>query len=384
MSVATLSLPVDTLIQRELPAARGGDHAAYGRIVAACQNTVTAVALAITRDVATSEDIAQDAFLSAWQHLERLQNPDSFLPWLRQITRNLARDHLRKHHDQPMDGPNAELAMAMAADPGPQPMQQLLETEHEKAAAELIAALPEDSRETLLLFYREGQSSQQAAVLLGITDAAVRKRLSRARQLVREELLTRFGDFARASAPSATFVVSVTAGIAALGKPATASAATAALVGTGSAVAGKTLLGSLGFIDGGVIGGALSLYIYRRFLLGFADSLDERRTIARCYNIYIITSLVLGALAGAGVAMLEHFWTAATLIMLGMAVYSYQSLAVIGRVMKPFLERDAARRPQGAARRQLMYRLSFGPSGVIIGNIIVIASLLFAYAHRAQ
>ena len=382
MSVAALPLPVDTLIQRELPAARSGDHAAYGRIVAACQNTVTAVALAITRDVAASEDIAQDAFLSAWQHLERLQNPDSFLPWLRQITRNLARDHLRKHHDQPMDGPNAELAMA--ADPGPQPMQQLLETEHEKAAAELIAALPEDSRETLLLFYREGQSSQQVAILLGITDAAVRKRLSRARQLVRDDLLTRFGDFARASAPSATFVASVAAGIAALGKPATASAATAAVIGTGSAVTGKTLLGSIGFLDGGVIGGALSLYIYRRFLLGFADSLDERRVIARSYNIYIITTLALGFLAGLGVALLQHFWVAATLIMLGTAVYSYQSLVVIGRVMAPFLERDAARRPQGASRRQLMYRLSFGPSGVIIGNIIVIASLFFAYAHRAQ
>ena len=51
--------PIDALIDAELPAARGGDRAAYGRIVAACQNTVTAVALAITHDVSASEDIAQ-------------------------------------------------------------------------------------------------------------------------------------------------------------------------------------------------------------------------------------------------------------------------------------------------------------------------------------
>ena len=63
---------IDALIGAELPAARSGDRAAYGRIVAACQNTVTAVALAITRDVPASEDIAQEAFLSAWQHLKRL------------------------------------------------------------------------------------------------------------------------------------------------------------------------------------------------------------------------------------------------------------------------------------------------------------------------
>ena len=52
------AIAFEELIRRELPAATDGDAHAYGRIVAASQNTVTAVALAITRDVATSEDIA--------------------------------------------------------------------------------------------------------------------------------------------------------------------------------------------------------------------------------------------------------------------------------------------------------------------------------------
>src|SRR5690606_39769973 len=64
---------IDLLIKRELPAAVQGDRDAYGRIVIASQNAVTAVALAITRDVPTSEDIAQEAFLSAWHHLPRLK-----------------------------------------------------------------------------------------------------------------------------------------------------------------------------------------------------------------------------------------------------------------------------------------------------------------------
>ena len=86
MQAAVCDLHIDDLIRRELPAAARGDAHAYGRIVAASQNAVTAVALAITRDVPASEDIAQEAFLSAWTHLPRLQNPASFLPWLRQIT----------------------------------------------------------------------------------------------------------------------------------------------------------------------------------------------------------------------------------------------------------------------------------------------------------
>ncbi|MGN6152665.1 MAG: RNA polymerase sigma factor, partial [Lysobacteraceae bacterium] len=247
----TLSLSADATIREALPAARAGDAAAYGRIVAACQNAVTAVALAITRDVQASEDVAQEAFLNAWQHLDRLHNPDSFLPWMRQIARNLARDHLRRQGDRPLDGPNAELAMAMAADPGPQPMHRVLDEEREAAAAELIASLPEDSRETLVLFYREGQSSQQVALLLGITDAAVRKRLSRARQQVRDDLLRRFGEFARASAPGAAFTGIVVGG---LGVAATPASAAAAVVG-GSAAGAGLFAKALALLGGG--GGAM-------------------------------------------------------------------------------------------------------------------------------
>src|SRR3546814_13948604 len=108
-----------------------------------------------------SEDIAQDAFLAAWQNLKRLQNPSSFLPWLRQITRNLARDHLRANRHRPLDGEGAEIAISLAADPSPTPAQQLVQDEREQAATELIAALPADSRAVLTLSYRGGQSTQQ-------------------------------------------------------------------------------------------------------------------------------------------------------------------------------------------------------------------------------
>ena len=55
---------LDLMLQHELPAAARGNQDAYGRIVSACQNTVTAIAYAITRDVQASEDIAQEAFLA--------------------------------------------------------------------------------------------------------------------------------------------------------------------------------------------------------------------------------------------------------------------------------------------------------------------------------
>ncbi len=248
------TLATDLILRENLSAAARGDHDAYGRIVLSCQNTVTAIALSITRDVQASEDIAQEAFLRAWHHLGRLKNADSFLPWLRQITRNLARDHLESRARHAMTGEQAELALELAADTAPTPAERALHTEQERAAAEVIAALPEDSRETLLLYYREGQRSQQVADLLGLTDAAVRKRLSRARQQVREELMARFGEFARSSAPSAAFASAV-AGLIAIAAPPTAAAA---VLGAGTGVAGKGALKLLGASAGAVAIGMIA------------------------------------------------------------------------------------------------------------------------------
>lgn len=277
----TIAQPIDQLIQRELPAAQRGDRDAYGRIVVACQNTVTAVALAITRDVQTSEDIAQDAFISAWEHLKRLQNPSSFLPWLRQITRNLARDHLRARRHQPLDGKTADIAIELAADSTPNPMQQLVADELERTTADLISTLPEDTREVLLLFYREGQSSQQVAMLLGLSDAAVRKRRARARQSLHNDLLARFGEFAQSSAPGVAFTSVVATALAMASPPAAATGIFGVSAAAGAKAIGKITLGSLGSLTVGVIGGLAGVWLGVRAQLRLALDEEERRGLIR-------------------------------------------------------------------------------------------------------
>ncbi len=389
----TAAITIDALIQQELLAARSGDHGAYGRIVAACQNTVTAVALAITRDVATSEDIAQEAFLSAWQHLEKLHSPDSFLPWLRQITRNLARDHLHKYRHQPLDGPNAELVMALAADPGPQPMQRLLEGEREMTAAELIAALPEESRETLLLFYREGQSSQQVAALLGTTDAAVRKRLSRARQLVRDDMLKRFGEFAHSSAPSAAFAMGVTSVIATVGKSAAAaSVSTTGVAAAGAATIGTSILGKgafgiaslSGFVAINLLISVIYAHFQRKHLHGFADTLEERAAIDHSFRTYFHLSIWPGLIAFVVAGFVPGLnWTLAASLLVAIA-FSYATLVTIRGTMKPMLLRDAVRDPKGARKRRFSYECNFG---IVVNAFVWIAyplamALIYKLCHE--
>lgn len=341
---------IDLLIHRELPAAAAGDRDAYGRIVAACQNTVTAVALAITHDVPASEDIAQEAFLSAWQHLKRLQNPASFLPWLRQITRNLARDHLRAARHRPLDGETAELAISLAADPAPTPPQKIAEDERERAAAELISALPEDSRETLLLFYREGQSSQQVAALLGLSDAAVRKRLSRARQDLREDLLKRFGEFAHGSAPGVAFTAMVAGALTVASPPAAAAGILSAGAAVGAKTFGKILLGAAGSIGFAIVASFTAIYLGLRSQLRGAIDEEERQGLIRSAAINALTSLGF-VIALIVIAKATSGWmpaVAATLVF--MAVIFYQSLVVQPRVLARRHALEAARDPVKAAR----------------------------------
>ena len=386
---------LDLMLQRELPDAAAGCQQAYGRIVRACQNTVTAIALAITRDIAASEDIAQEAFLRAWQRLAQLNQPASFLPWLRQITRNLARDWLRANRHRALSGEAADLAIAMAADPAPSPAEHLLQVEEEIAALDIISALPEESRETLLLYYREGQSSQQVASLLGLSDAAVRKRLSRARASVREELLRRFGEFARGSAPSVAFATAVTSATM-LAAPGTASAAIvlggiggAGKLGvsglTGSALSGGGAAGALSlwlgmpslFAAGAVLVAGVGTYWSCWYLLRFAQTAVEAAAIRRFMHIATLTSvLVVGS-----TLLLKRLdagaWASLLMLCAGMAVLNYQSIRVLPRVMRPMLERDAQRR--GTTQPPLLYRCMFSPGAVLVSTAAVMLPIVQHY-----
>lgn len=389
---------LDSMLQTELPAARSGSHEAYGRIVRACQNTVTAIALAITRDVQASEDIAQEAFLKAWQQLDRLRNNASFLPWLRQVTRNLARDWLRAQRHRPLSDEAAEIAIGMAADPAPEPAGRLLRTEEETIAAEVISALPEDSREALLLFYREGQSTQQVAALLGLSDDAVRKRLSRARASVRAELLSRFGEFANASAPSAAFAV-VVAGALATAAPAASAAAVigSGVLGTGAGklgaggiatggVAGGVAGGSLGMIVEtltqhpaaaagaafGLVGGALGYAFTWWYLARFCRAPGELEKVNGFMRLSAITGsawlllLMLATLATRGWAVL------AGLTVLGLFMVAWQYLVVLPRIMHPILAH-----PENTSRRR-EYEYVIGRTGTGVALVIALGAMAFA------
>ena len=393
MTAIATDASLEDRIHFELPAARSGDQAAYGRIVHLSQNATTAIALAITRDVQASQDIAQEAYLKAWQHLGRLQNTTSFLPWLRQITRNLARDHLRARRERLVAGEAADIAIAQAADPDACPMQRIVDDETGRVAADLISELPDESREVLLLYYREGGNSKQVAALLGLSDAAVRKRLSRARRSLREDLMARFREFATGSAPGTAFTVLVTAGLAGFAKPATAGTVAGVAAGGafGAGVAGKAALGSasaLGAAGVSLAFGGLTMWLCRKMVARYADTEAERIAILKLYDRWFLWGSLAGGLLALCIGFIAGFrglpvgWMS-VLLVIALFPYNYPLLTSMPRLMNPLIARDIARDPKGGARRALGYRLMFGPSGLILTNVGLVGVLLILWLKSA-
>ena len=75
--------------------ARRGDAAAWEVLVRQHQEAAFRLAYLLLRDSADAEEVAQDAFVRAYQSLDRFDETRPFRPWLLQITRNLAKNRLR-------------------------------------------------------------------------------------------------------------------------------------------------------------------------------------------------------------------------------------------------------------------------------------------------
>jgi RNA polymerase sigma factor (sigma-70 family) len=219
-------------------AARRGDKRAFVEIVSRHQAMVCGIALSILGDFAASEDAAQEAFLTAWRKFAELREPERLRGWLAQIARNSALGHLRRSRpEEPLE--HLEGAPDLAIDlPGPD--EAAARSEEAALVRETLSKLPEEYRLPLILFYREGHSTRAVAEALGISEDAARQRMSRGREMIREQLAGTVESVLRRTAPTAVFTILIASAIGALAAPAAVAAgvfaaASSAAAGTASA-----------------------------------------------------------------------------------------------------------------------------------------------------
>jgi RNA polymerase sigma-70 factor (ECF subfamily) len=156
-----------------------GDAQAYAILVNRYQRPIFNLLLRMTGCRDTAADLAQEAFIKAYENLERFKLSEKFFPWLYAIAANLARDHWRKkqhaanHADAIRQAAKGNTEKVTAEE---ERLATLLDAGRLRACLE---RLPHDYREALILRFHEGLSMADIGKALGVSTSGAKMRVSR-------------------------------------------------------------------------------------------------------------------------------------------------------------------------------------------------------------
>jgi len=280
-----------------------GDREAFGQIVERYQTLIASLAYCATGDVNQSEDLAQETFVSAWKELGELREPAKLRPWLCRITRFLVSKELRRQGREPVYDAQSLDAVDEWASPEPLPREQAISQEELGLLWRSLERVPPAYREPLVLFYREHQSIEAVAAGLGLSEDAVKQRLSRGRKFLQEEFMAFVAGALDQTRPGKTFALGVLAALPLLGATAKGATVGTALAKHGSMAAKTTGSGGvLQAISNGLIvmvywlnAAVLPLGGYIGYKMGGDRQNSERarRSVATFWRIMGISMLLL-------------------------------------------------------------------------------------------
>jgi RNA polymerase sigma-70 factor, ECF subfamily len=141
------------------------------------------------RSLTDVDDVMQDVFLRIQRGLPRLREEERFGPWVYQIARSAVAAHRRtaaRHPSTSSEPP--EDAAPVAPAPDDEDDDGAVERGVAATAAAFVAMLPSPYREALTLTELEGLTQKEAAAMLGVSVSAMKSRVQRGRQRLREAL----------------------------------------------------------------------------------------------------------------------------------------------------------------------------------------------------
>lgn len=168
----------------------GGQIQAFEIIVRRHGKRLFATALMVLRDEAEAEDIVQDTYVSAYEHLNQFAGRARFSTWLTRIAlyKSLAKVSSRTR-TQPLEYRDSEGEVRQIAvpDTSPNPEQALADKQQANLLYAAIQSLPDNYRRVVLLREIQGADTQATARRLHITPSNVKVRLHRAHHMLRRE-----------------------------------------------------------------------------------------------------------------------------------------------------------------------------------------------------
>lgn len=178
--------------------AKAGDAQAFTDLVKQYERKIYRLAKHITQNDEDAEDVLQESFLKAYEHLDNFQGNSKFYTWIVRIAVNESLMKLRKRKgdrtvplDEPVDT-GEEMVTREIAVWEDNPEQRYSREEIQEILDKAVEGLKPDFRTVFILRDIEELSTEETAETLGISVPAVKSRLLRARLALREKLTRQF------------------------------------------------------------------------------------------------------------------------------------------------------------------------------------------------
>lgn len=367
-------------------ASRGGDREAFGRIVRRYQGMITGLLYANCGDLHRSEDLAQETFIAAWKSLSGLREPAKLPGWLCQVARHRLLDNARSETRR--DARMARAFQDHTEATAPSPEEHALSEEELDLLWKTLREIPQPYRETMVLYYRQGKDAGEVALATDTTEANVRQRLARGREMLREQVAAMLERNLVRSAPGPAFSLAVIAALPSL-VPHTAAAATSTLgasaLAKGAAATGaKGSAGLLALIAMwigplfGFFGGAYGTWVS---IQNSTKGRERKFVVRMAVQIWVLVFTSMGILFGLLWAHQHFHWGPHAL----MAIHSGFWLGYAGLLVALVITRNRRhrqiRREEGLPEqfsvpnsgKQFAFGLAFGTVGALVWMIALAA-----------
>jgi len=164
-----------------------GESALFELLMRRNNQRVYRAARSIVKDDSEAEDVMQDAYVRAYEHLHEFEARARFSTWLTRIAVHEALARVRRRNR--LASFDAQPEESMPATPASSPEQQTSDIEMRTVLESAVEKLPDEFRSVFVLRAVEGMSGAETAECLGIPEDTVKTRLHRARGRLREMVL---------------------------------------------------------------------------------------------------------------------------------------------------------------------------------------------------
>jgi RNA polymerase sigma factor (sigma-70 family) len=187
----TETVPLSSLSDEETIArVLNGEKYLYEKIMRKYNQRLYRISMSIINDSEEAEDILQESYIKAYEHLNDFQNNASFSTWLTRIVineslqRKLKRNRIQAQKEKLLKESNSYSTQS--------PLDKIMNTELKNILEKALAGLPEKYRLVFIMREVENMSISETMDCLKISEPNVKVRLNRAKEMLRNSLSSHY------------------------------------------------------------------------------------------------------------------------------------------------------------------------------------------------